>query len=90
MGALAGCSPFKVYQTHISPIDGDRCPMTPSCSAYAQRAIQKHGPLTGWIMAMDRLVRCGRDEKHLAPRVMIQGVPHIYDPVENNDFWWKP
>ena len=88
---LEGCTPFHFYQTYISPIDGDRCPMVPSCSAYAKAALKKHGPLVGGIMAMDRLVRCGRDEGDISPRVMVTGIPHIFDPVENNDFWWaKP
>jgi len=38
-------------------------------------------------MAMDRLMRCGRDEARLAPKVLIDGKWKIYDPLENNDVW---
>ena len=73
----------------ISGADGHRCPMYPSCSAYARDAVKKHGPLLGWIMTSDRLVRCGRDELKLGPAIRVNGSNQTYDPVENNDFWWK-
>ncbi len=79
---------IKFYQEHISAVDGNRCPMHPSCSAYASQAFEKHGPLMGWIMALDRLVRCGRDEAKVAPMKFIGSQSYIHDPVEANDFWW--
>jgi len=79
--------PFKLYRDYISSADGDRCPMYPTCSQYCMDAIKKHGPLTGWIMCSDRLMRCGRDETHLSAPVWINGEKHTYDPVSNNDFW---
>ena len=78
----------QFYQDHLSAADGARCPMTPSCSEYAAQAIKKHGAVMGWIMASDRLVRCGRDEVKLAPHVRIKGYDYAYDPVIANDFWW--
>ncbi len=87
-GAFADNLFIRFYQDHISPIDGARCPMHPTCSAYARQAVEKHGPLIGWIMAMDRLVRCGRDEVRLSRHVIINGRDKVLDPVENNDFWW--
>ena len=79
---------IQFYQDHISGADGGRCPMHPSCSAYAARAIEKHGPVLGWIMACDRLVRCGRDEVRVSPAMVIKGQPYVFDPVRANDFWW--
>lgn len=76
------------YQSHISPADGDRCPMVPSCSAYAARAVEKHGLLLGWIMACDRLTRCGRDEAALSDKIEIDKKTYVLDTVEDNDFWW--
>lgn len=88
--ATAGEPPglIKFYQARISAIDGDRCPMNPSCSEYAAQAIAKHGVVIGWIMACDRLMRCGRDEKHLSPKIEKNGAVLIHDPVSANDFWW--
>ena len=79
---------IKFYQDHISGADGGRCPMTPSCSEYAAQAMKKHGTVVGWIMACDRLVRCGRDEAHISPHVRIKGTTYISNPVSANDFWW--
>lgn len=79
---------IRFYQDHISPIDGARCPMHPTCSEYARQAMEKHGPVLGWIMACDRLVRCGRDEVRLSKKIRGRTETKVFDPVENNDFWW--
>ncbi len=74
---------------HLSAVRYGECPMYPSDSEYSLQSIQKHGMLVGWIMAMDRLMRCGRDETRLSPEVFINGKWKTYDPVEKNDFWWS-
>ncbi len=82
---------IRFYQDHISGADGSRCPMSPSCSAYAAQALEKHGPVVGWVMAFDRIMRCGRSETRLAKEKQINGEHRIHDPVSANDFWWfKP
>ncbi|MDJ0783756.1 MAG: membrane protein insertion efficiency factor YidD [Desulfosarcinaceae bacterium] len=79
------------FRRFLSRADGDRCPMTPSCSTYALQSLRKHGSLKGWVMTCDRLLRCGRDEIHRNPVVREGHRRRIYDPVSNNDFWWwKP
>lgn len=92
---LSLCSPasadnliIKFYQDHISAVDGDRCQMHPSCSVYANNAINKHGFFIGWMMACDRLVRCGRDEKKISATIVRDSQHYIFDTVESNDFWW--
>jgi len=77
------------YQKYISPVDGQRCSMYPSCSKYAKNCAEKHGFLMGWVMGFDRLVRCGRDEVKTSSPIWINGEKYTYDPVENNDFWWS-
>ncbi|MCP3940086.1 MAG: membrane protein insertion efficiency factor YidD [Desulfobacteraceae bacterium] len=79
---------IQFYQDHLSAADGHRCPMSPSCSEYAARAIKKHGLFVGWIMACDRLVRCGRDEVTISPLRFVNGKSYTFDPVDANDFWW--
>lgn len=80
-------APIRFFQRFLSGADGHRCPMTPSCSSYALQAMQRHGSIRGWIMASDRLMRCGRDElKHSPPVMTRQGI-RCQDPVKNNDFW---
>ncbi|MEJ2639696.1 MAG: membrane protein insertion efficiency factor YidD [Desulfosarcinaceae bacterium] len=78
------------FRQVLSKADGDRCAMYPSCSTYALKSLQKHGALMGWVMASDRLLRCGHDEVRLAPTIRTRSGPKTYDPVANNDFWWSP
>ena len=42
----------------------------------------------GWLMTVDRLIHEGKDETKVSPTVYVDGEKKIYDPVENNDFWW--
>jgi len=79
--------PIKFYQDYISSVDGNRCPMHPTCSQYCIEAFKKHGTFLGWIMCSDRLMRCGRDENKLSDPIWIDGKKRTYDPVSNNDFW---
>jgi len=44
----------------------------------------------GWTMAMDRLLRCGRDELKHIHRIWVAGDWRFYDPVSANDNWWYP
>jgi putative component of membrane protein insertase Oxa1/YidC/SpoIIIJ protein YidD len=77
----------RFFQNYLSGADGHRCPMTPSCSSYALQAMQRHGAIKGWIMACDRLMRCGRDEVKNSPSVMTRDGLRCQDPLVNNDFW---
>ena len=79
---------LSIYRDHISPVDGDRCPSYPSCSSYSAQAFRKHGFVMGWLMTVDRLIQEGREEAAVSPRILSDGKVKIYDPVENNDFWW--
>jgi len=84
----AAVTPIGLYQKIISRADGDRCPMYPSCSHYAKAAFAQKGLLIGWILTCDRLLRCGRDETRLAPRITQNGTVYSYDPLDANTFWW--
>ena len=47
-----------VYRYLISPLTPASCRYTPTCSAYAVQAIQKHGPWRGSRLALRRIGRC--------------------------------
>jgi len=49
---------IKIYQFMISPFIGSHCRFYPSCSAYAQEAIQKHGCMKGGYLSLKRLLKC--------------------------------
>lgn len=78
---------LKLYTNYISPLDGDRCPMYPTCSRFSSEAIRKHGLLVGIVMTSDRLLH-EADERHYHPAVKVGAKYRIIDPVANNDFWW--
>ena len=73
---------------HLAGVRRGPCPMYPSCSEYSRQALKKHGFPMGWIMACDRLMRCSRDELHLAPAIAVRGTLKCHDPVAENDIWW--
>jgi putative membrane protein insertion efficiency factor len=54
----AGAALIGVYRRFLSPLLGPRCRFFPSCSAYAQEAVERHGLLRGGACALWRLVRC--------------------------------
>jgi len=78
----------NLYREHISPIDGDRCPSLPTCSSYSLQAMEKHGFFFGWMMTVDRLLHEGKEETKVSPVIYFEGNWRIFDPVQNNDFWW--
>jgi len=78
----------SIFKKYISPIDSDRCPSYPTCSSYSLKAFKKHGFIMGWLMTVDRLIHEGGEEKKISPSITVDGIEKIYDPVENNDFWW--
>lgn len=49
---------IRIYQWCISPLIGDVCRYTPSCSHYAVEALQKHGFWRGTWLSVKRVVRC--------------------------------
>ncbi|MGD9128849.1 MAG: membrane protein insertion efficiency factor YidD [Planctomycetia bacterium] len=75
---------------HLSAVRRGSCPMHPSCSQYSRQAVRRNGLLLGWIMTMDRLLRCGRDELTYAPLVFAEGTWKYDDPVERNELWNAP
>jgi len=77
----------KVFRKYISPVDGPRCPMYPTCSSYSLQALCKHGPLLGVFQTVDRLYREGDAAHEHDQPVPKWGYIRFYDPLEDNDFW---
>lgn len=46
------------YRNAISPLTPPTCRFTPSCSAYALEAIERHGSGRGLWLAARRIARC--------------------------------
>ena len=69
--------------THL---DGPRCPMYPSCAAYAEKAIRRHGFL-GFLLSVDRLFfreAGGLERKYLFAAPHQSRHLRFYDPTEDS------
>ena len=73
----------RFFRSFISPVDGDRCPSYPTCSAYALEALGQHGFLVGTLLTAGRLV-AEADEAAFAPRIRVGGAWKVYAPVETD------
>ncbi len=51
-------SALRVYKRFISPMLLPACRYVPSCSEYAQEAIERYGALRGSLKAVWRVLRC--------------------------------
>ena len=49
---------IKLYQVTLSPWLGRQCRYLPTCSAYAEEALRRHGVRRGVWLALKRLGRC--------------------------------
>ena len=49
---------IRFYQRNISPCFPARCRFSPTCSAYAIEALERHGAVIGLLLAVWRILRC--------------------------------
>lgn len=56
--ALAARGAIRAYQLSLSALVGNRCRHLPTCSAYMDEAIARHGLWAGGFMGLARLCRC--------------------------------
>ena len=50
--------PIVIYRKVLSPLVPPHCIYHPSCSAYAYRAVARHGVVRGLLLAIPRVIRC--------------------------------
>lgn len=56
--------PIRFYRYIISPLIPARCRYLPTCSAYAEEAVQRFGFFHGGLLALKRISRCHPFGKH--------------------------
>ena len=49
---------IRWYRSGISPLTPPSCRFIPTCSAYAQEAVEKYGARKGGWLAVKRICRC--------------------------------
>ena len=62
---------LRAYKRCLSPMLPPACRFVPTCSEYAQEALECHGVLRGCMLAICRLLRC-----HPLARGGYDPVPH--------------
>jgi putative membrane protein insertion efficiency factor len=67
---------IRIYRRYISPFTAPRCRFQPTCSEYADEAVERYGSLQGGWLAIKRILRCQ------------PFAAHGYDPVPEVFSWW--
>lgn len=70
---------YWVWRNVVSPGDGPRCPMRPTCSAYARESFSTYG-VGGFVTTFDRLLRDGNTEGF---ERATDGL-HFLDPLDDH------
>ncbi|MCD4707788.1 MAG: membrane protein insertion efficiency factor YidD [Candidatus Sabulitectum sp.] len=55
-GLLIGM--VRLYRRTVSPFLPPSCIYTPTCSAYAEEALKRHGAVKGLVFSVKRILRC--------------------------------
>jgi uncharacterized protein len=79
---LLGRGLIKIYRYTLSPLVGFRCRHLPTCSEYADEALDRYGLWAGGWMTLARLLRCqpfGTSGLDFVPEVPPPGA-HWYAP----------
>ncbi|MBO0734392.1 MAG: membrane protein insertion efficiency factor YidD [Methylocapsa sp.] len=73
---------IRAYQLTLSVLAGSHCRHLPSCSAYMDEAIMRHGLWAGGWLGLARLLRC-----HPWGTSGIDPVP---ETLPEKAHWWLP
>ena len=85
--------PIRGYRRWISPLRPPSCIYTPTCSAFAEHAIQRYGLVLGTLLGLLRILRCHglfRGGEDPVPEHL--GLREIFGPWRERwlGLWGKP
>ena len=75
-------TPIILYRYTFSAFAGRQCRYLPTCSEYAEEAIERNGAWRGFWLALARLVRCNP----WGP----SGLDPVPDVSREHHPWWAP
>jgi putative membrane protein insertion efficiency factor len=81
-GRLAAHFVLRAYQLTLSSIAGTHCRHLPTCSAYMDEAIARHGLWAGGAMGIARLLRC--------QPWGTAGFDPVPKTLPGHARWWRP
>lgn len=58
LASILVLAPIRLYRYAISPLIGPRCRHLPTCSAFGEEAVRRHGAWPGGWMTLARILRC--------------------------------
>ncbi|MEO1066947.1 MAG: membrane protein insertion efficiency factor YidD [Pseudomonadota bacterium] len=73
---------IRIYSLAISPLLGQNCRHQPTCSSYADEALQRFGTWPGLWMTLARFVRCGP--------FGTSGYDPVPERLPDNARWYMP
>ncbi len=73
---------IRAYQLTLSSIAGSHCRHLPTCSAYMDEAIARHGLWAGGAMGIARLLRCNPWG--------TSGFDPVPKTLPSHARWWRP
>ena len=79
---LFGRGLIKAYRYTLSPLIGFECRHLPTCSHYAEEAIDRYGLWAGGWMTLARLLRC--------QPLGTSGLDFVPDTAAENARWYLP
>ena len=79
---LAGRGLIKAYRYTLSPLVGYECRHLPTCSDYADQAIERYGLWAGGWMTLARLLRC--------QPFGTSGLDFVPDRLSSTARWYLP
>ena len=79
---LAGRGLVKVYRYTLSPLVGFHCRHLPTCSEYADEALDRYGLWAGGWMTLARLLRC--------QPWGTSGIDRVPDSAPRGAHWYAP
>jgi putative membrane protein insertion efficiency factor len=79
---LLGRGLIKVYRYTLSPLIGFECRHLPTCSDYADQALDRYGLWAGGWMTLARLLRC--------QPLGTSGLDFVPDTAPTNARWYLP
>ena len=78
---LAATGLIRLYQKFISSQDKPSCNFTPSCSHFSMACLQEYGLLRGFLLTVDRLLRCNGTQAAHYPKDDSNG--KYIDPISD-------